>query len=153
MMEHFTFWRDFKNQSDEICIKVRETLPADQAKYHVPTYNLSILTLDESVIMGGISFKARYNDLIYYAGNIGYEIYPRYRGKHYAYKACVLLFPLIKYHNMNSVIITCDPDNYPSNRICELLDADKIETVSVPIESKAYLLGMRKKNRYQLRIG
>ena len=38
-----------------------------------------------------------------------------HRGHHYAGKACKLLFQLAQRHGMEYVIITCNPDNYPSS--------------------------------------
>ena len=46
--------------------------------------------------MGRCALRIGYNDSLYYVGHIGYSVYEKYRGHHYAAKACKLLFLLAK---------------------------------------------------------
>ncbi|MDE7296327.1 MAG: GNAT family N-acetyltransferase, partial [Clostridia bacterium] len=65
-------------------------------------------------------------------GNIGYRINEPYRGHHYAGKACLLRFELAKKHNMDYLIITCNPDNFASIKTCEYVGCRFVETVELP---------------------
>jgi len=52
--------------------------------------------------------------------------------------ACRLLCGYAKRANMTQLDITCDIDNYASIRTCELLGAEKIDTIDVPKDFKTY---------------
>ncbi len=84
--------------------------------------------------IGRISLRVGESPCVYYFGHIGYHIDPPYRGHHYARRACELLRPLIALHGKESVVITCDPDNWPSRRTCIGLGCELERTVDVPLE-------------------
>lgn len=87
----------------------------------------------------------------YYAGNIGYRIYEPYRGHSYAYYACrVLLGVARNQFGMKELIITCSPDNIPSRKTIEKLDAQFIECVNVPADHWLYRRGEKIKNIYKI---
>lgn len=71
-------------------------------------------------------------------GHVGYSIQEVYRGHHYAVRACKLLCDYAKRAHMTQLDITCDIDNYPSIRTCELLGAEKVATIAVPADFKTY---------------
>ena len=73
---------------------------------------------------------------MYFDGNIGYRVEEPYRGRRYAGKACKLLFELARRHGMEYVIITCNPDNWPSRRTCEYLNGDLLEIVELPADNE-----------------
>ena len=68
-------------------------------------------------------------------GHIGYSVYEKYRGHHYAAKACELLFLLAKKHNMSYLYITCNPDNIPSRKTLEYLKGELLEIAELPEDS------------------
>jgi len=68
--------------------------------------------------IGQISYRDGESRCIYYYGHIGYHIDPPYRGSHYSYRACKLIEKEILLSGKSSVVITCDPDNIPSRKIC-----------------------------------
>ena len=76
---------------------------------------------------------------------MGYEIYERYRGHHYAVRVCRLLMDYAKRAHMEHVDITCDIDNYPSIRTCELLGAQKLGMIAVPPDNIEFEKGSRLK--------
>ena len=87
-------------------------------------------------LLTGIPIPVSYTHLI------GYTVYPMYRGHHYALKACRLLFQLAKQkYGMNSLIITCNPDNLPSRRTLEALGGELKAIVDVPKEHYLYQYG------------
>ena len=59
-----------------------------------------------------------------------------------ALKACRLLFQLAKQkYGMDSLIITCNPDNLPSRRTLEALGGELKAIVDVPKEHYLYQYG------------
>jgi len=68
--------------------------------------------------IGQLSYRDGESRCVYYYGHIGYHIDPPYRGNHYAYRACKLIEQEIRLSGKSSVVITCDPDNYPSRKTC-----------------------------------
>jgi predicted acetyltransferase len=89
-------------------------------------------------------------DLEMYLGHVGYHVYPFARGRHYAERACRLLFPLIRGHGLGTIWITCNPDNHPSRRTCERLGGELIDIVPLPSNHVLYQRGERTKCRYRI---
>lgn len=118
-------------QDDEIYLKLTKTVEGNEEKQWLPAYHFDICD-KEGISMGGCDLRIGYNEKVYYGGNIGYHISPEYRGHHYAGKACKLLFMLAEKHEMEYLIITCDPDNYPSRRTCEYAGGKLMEIVELP---------------------
>ena len=70
--------------------------------------------------------------MIRYAGQVGYVVEPAHRGHRYAERACRLIMPLAKRHGMDSLWITCQPDNMASRRTLERLGAECVGIFDVP---------------------
>ena len=87
---------------------------------------------------------------VMYAGHIGYRVYTEYRGRRYAARACRLLLPLARRYGLETLWITCDPDNIASRRTCELAGAELVEIVDVPEHMDMHQRGERRKCRYRL---
>lgn len=66
--------------------------------------------------MGVCDLRIGYTEGLYFGGHIGYSIDPEFRGHHYAAQACELLFLLAAKHHMPYLIISCNPDNWPSRK-------------------------------------
>lgn len=86
---------------------------------------------------GRISLRLGESPCVYYFGHIGYHVDPPYRGNHYALRACRLLQPLMLEKGKRSVVITADPDNFPSRRTCEKLGCTLERTANVPEEIRS----------------
>jgi len=121
---------DFLKNS-EVQLVLEKTVAGNEEKGWVPAYHFAICDLD-GVKMGVCDLRIGHNEQLYYGGNIGYRIEEVYRGNHYAGKACRLLFELAKRHNLEYVIITCNPDNIASKRTCEYLGGELLETADLP---------------------
>ena len=118
-------------KNDEIQLILERTVDGNEEKGWVPAYHFAICNL-EGIKMGVCDLRIGHNDNLYYGGNIGYSIDEEYRGHHYAGKACLLLFELAKMHQLEYVIITCNPDNYASRKTCEYARGKLLEIVELP---------------------
>jgi tagatose 1,6-diphosphate aldolase len=115
-----------------------------------PAYRFDICDLDMNVV-GVLDLRLGYSDyLVKFAGHLGYEIKPKYRGNSYSYYACKLLNTLLLKHQMDTIWITCNPENAASIRICEKLEAALVETIDIPVDTDMYDKGERQKLRYRL---
>lgn len=90
-------------------------------------------------------------DLLFY-GNIGYVVYPPYRGHGFAYQACLEIFKQIalKRPYVKEVLITCNPDNIPSQKTIQKLGATYEKTVAVDSDHEIYKQGEALKEVYRL---
>ena len=118
-------------KNDEITLVLEKTVEGNDEKNWVPAYHFAICN-DKGIKMGICDLRIGHNDNLYYGGNIGYRINEEYRGHHYAGKACLLLFELARKHDLNYLIITCNPDNYASRKTCEYAGGELIEIVELP---------------------
>lgn len=115
----------------EIALKLVKTTDENKEKNYVPAYHFDICFLDGTII-GGCDLRVGHNKNTYYGGNIGYHISEDFRGHGYAKKASELLFILARKHNMEYVIITCDPNNIPSYKTCINLGMEFIKNGRIP---------------------
>lgn len=118
-------------KNEEIELILEKTAKGNQEKGWVPAYHFAICN-PEGIKMGVCDLRIGHNDLLYFGGNIGYRIEENYRGNYYAGKACRLLFELARKHNLEYVIITCNPDNIASKKTCEYLGGELLEVAEVP---------------------
>ena len=121
-------------KNSEIKLVLEGTAEGNEEKGWVPAYHFAICNLSGTK-MGVCDLRLGHNDNLYYGGNIGYSIYEEYRGHHYAGKACLLLFELAKMHQLEYVIITCNPDNYASRKTCEYAGGELLEIVQLPADN------------------
>ena len=117
--------------NDEIELRLKRTAEGDAERGWLPAYHFAICDkLGRE--MGECDLRIGHNMNTYYGGNIGYRIEEEYRGRHYAGKACLLLFELAKKHRMDHIIITCNPDNYASRKTCEYAGCRLTEIATLP---------------------
>lgn len=150
-VESFRFFEPGELTDQELRLDLVQKTPGNAALGYVPAYRFLMRVQGEIRPAGAIVLRAETNDRIaLYRGHIGYEVYPPYRGHHYAMRACKLLLPLAKQHGLDPLWITCNPDNLPSRRTCELLGAEMVEIVDLPRDEEMFLMGERLKCRYRL---
>lgn len=118
-------------------------------KGYLPSYTFDMRHVDKAVKMGRISLRIGDNENIFYGGHIGYSVDDKFRGNRYAARSCMLIFPFAKKHGLNPVWITCNPDNIPSRRTCEIAGGKLIEIVDIPEHNENYIRGDRQKCRYR----
>lgn len=116
----------------------------------VPSYEFNISLTENTDVIGRISLRVgNTNRIKKYAGHIGYGINEKYRGNHYAAKACNLVKQVAIDHGLKTLWITVNPDNYPSRRTCEILGCEMVEIVDIPEYLDIYRQGERQKCRYR----
>ena len=121
--------------------------------HKVPTYYFamhSALTNDE---VGSINIRdARSHHIESYAGHVGYSVDAAWRGRRYAARALRLLLPLARSLKIETLWITCDPDNIASQRTAELAGATFVEVVDVPEDCVIFKAGHPRKCRYRIDV-
>ena len=127
-------------KNDEILLRLARTADENPEKGWVPAYYFDICLPDGTKI-GDCDLRIGHNQNLYYGGNIGYAIDAAYRGHHYAGKACRLLFDFAAQHDLRYVIITCDPDNWPSRKTCEYAGGTLLEICDLPEDNDMYQRG------------
>ena len=138
---------------NELVLKLVEKTPADPARDVAPSYRFKMSRLDRSIEMGRIDLRVgNTHNLIMYGGHIGYRVHAEYRGHHYAARSVRLLIPLARAHNLGTLWITCNPDNWASRRSCELAGLELVEIVDLPPNIDMYYHGERQKCRYRLKL-
>ncbi len=116
------------------------------------TYYFDIFLKGTRTRVGYIDLRMGYSEFLYYLGNVGYRIYEEYRGNHYAYQACQLLFACAKDLQIPYLIITCSPDNVASKKTLEKLEGKYMGEKKVPISHPMYLQGEKIKCIYRYDI-
>ena len=137
-------------RDDVIKLTLMKMLPKghpDMGEMPILFFNIRLLN---NVRIGQCDLRVGDSDKTAILGHIGYGIDERYRGNHYATRACRLLMDYAKRSHREYVDITCDTDNYPSIRTCELLGAELLGTVEVPPDNIEYQNGSRVKFRYRI---
>jgi tagatose 1,6-diphosphate aldolase len=131
--------------------------PGDVEKGFVPAYHFwmhlrpTFVTGRPPVaIAGGIGLRVGHTrNLEMYLGHVGYNVYPPARGRRLAARAVRLLLPLARRLGLNPLWITCNPDNVPSRRTCELAGGRLVEVVPLPADHPLALRGEHEKCRYR----
>lgn len=139
---------------EEIDLVVNRKIRADAENNYIPSILYHIVLHNTNQIVGNCDLRIGMDEELYYAGNIGYRIYPCWRGHHYAYQACLILFRLARQeYDMDELIITCSPDNVPSRKTLLMLKGEYLETTDVPAYHWLYKRGEPVKEiyRYDLR--
>ncbi|MCI9337283.1 MAG: GNAT family N-acetyltransferase [Lachnospiraceae bacterium] len=148
-MAEFSFFDTEVLTDGEILLMLDKTVPGNPAEEWLPSYHFRICDREGHKV-GHCDLRIGHNGKTYYGGNIGYGVEEPYRGNHYAGKACRLLFHLAKRHGMDDLIITCNPDNFPSRRTCEYVGGVLKEIVELPQDNDMRLEGETEKCIYEV---
>lgn len=137
-------FKDFDYLTDgEIDLKIEEKAPANEEKGYVPAYKYRITLHGEDESIGSIDIRIGYNENLYYGGHIGYRIEENHRGNYYAAKACKMVKSIAFSHDMDKIIVTCNPNNHPSRKTCEKAGLVLKEIVDLPPHNDLYKGGER----------
>ena len=138
---------------DDLTLVLTDTRAAGPRDNDALTYRFEMQHSQDKVRMGNLSVRIADSEyIVQYFGHIGYGVYPLFRGHRYAARGCRLVLPILAHHAVDPIWITCNPDNTPSRRTCELLGAELVNIVDVPKNTDLYLIGDRQKCRYRLSI-
>ena len=149
--ETFQFYDPGRLVDGDLELVLAEKYAGDAAKGYVPAYKFQMRLVGQGETVGSIELRVgNTNHILMYAGHIGYGVVPEHRGQHYAARACRLLLPLARRHGLQTVWITCNPDNLASRRTCELAGGKLVEIVDLPVDTDMYREGERQKCRYRL---
>ena len=120
--------------------------------HRVPTYFFKMMSGLRDEELGTINLRIGSTEhLERYAGHIGYGVHASFRGHHYAARSVTLLLPLARWHELDPLWITCDPENVASRRSLEICGAELVEIVDVPEECGIRRYGGKlRKCRYRL---
>jgi hypothetical protein len=89
--------------------------------HKVSTYFFRMVHFNSRQEIGRINLRVDSNSHIeLYARHVGYSVEPIHSGNGYASRALRLLKPLALKFNLDTLWITCDPENIASRRTCEL---------------------------------
>lgn len=138
-------------KDNEIVLRLIKTCKAQKEKRWLPAYYFDICLLNGNKI-GTCELRIGHNDKTYIGGNIAYEVEEKYRGHHYATKACKLLFKLARKHDMDYLIITCIPSNIASSKTCLAAGGQFIEIADIPEDNEMYLEGKRQVMIYRFNL-
>lgn len=116
--------------------------------------NLSGSNLSGSNLkVGKCDLRLKNDGFMYYYGNVGYNIKESYRGHHYAYYACKVLFKIAKEEfGMKELIITCNPDNDASYKTLKRLGGKLVEIAQIPYDHELYEKGDRFKCIFRFKL-
>ena len=137
----------------DLSLELRAREPENPARGWVPAYRFAMRLDGVGHAVGRLGFRVGTTHTIErYAGHLGYEVSPAFRGNRLAERSCRLIFSLARRHGFQELWITCNPDNWPSRRTCERLGAELIDTVDVPRDSDVFAPGSERKCRYLLAL-
>ena len=122
--------------------------------HKVPTYHFRMVHAVSGEELGQINLRVASTPHIeLYAGHVGYSVLPAHRGHRYASRALRLLMPMALRLGIDPVWITCDPENFASQRSLELAGAKFFGVVEVPADCVIHRNGHPRKCRYRLDVG
>jgi tagatose 1,6-diphosphate aldolase len=136
----------------DLRLVLAECTPAGNSPWGVPAYSFSMQDPDGEYL-GRIRLRVGWSeDVIRFAGQVGYVVEPAHRGHRYAERACRLIIPLAKRHGMAGLWITCQPDNVHSRRTLERLGAQCVGVIEVPPEYPLDAAMERRKMCFRLEL-
>lgn len=137
-------------EGDELILKITQKYGGD--KDIIPFYYYDIIRKADGAAVGKISIRIGNNFHSYYNGHIGYEIFKEYRKNGYAYKACLMVLDVAKFHGMKFIYLTCAESNIASYRTIEKLGAELARICDVPEQYFGWREGMEKQRIYRLSL-
>jgi tagatose 1,6-diphosphate aldolase len=134
-----------------VCLRFWKAFQAGESDWPVPVYVFTIVMDGRDA--GGIRLRIGDTDLLrLWAGHIGFNVEPDFRGHRIAERATRLILPLALAHGVNPVWLTCNPDNAASQITLRRLGAVLVETVPVPAEYAKFEPTATQKQRYRLDV-
>ena len=137
----------------DLWLELRARDEASAVRGWTPAYRFAMRLDGVDRAVGRISLRIGNTDTIeLYAGHVGYEVLPAFRGNRLAERSVRLVLPIARRHDLGELWITTNPDNWASRRTCERLGAQFVEVVDVPRDSAVFERGGERKCRYRLAL-
>ena len=134
-----------------VSLKLWKVFQVGDSDWPVPLYAFTVLV--DGGEAGGIRLRVGNTDLLrLWAGHIGFNVEPKFRGRRVAERATRLIIPLAEFHGINPVWLTCNPENTASQITLRRLGAMLMDTVSVPSEYAKFEPTATRKQRYRLEL-
>ncbi|USI72166.1 GNAT family N-acetyltransferase [Sphingomonas morindae] len=135
-----------------VTLRLARVTDADPGRGRVPARIYDILDA-EGVAVGTIQLRlAPLEPLLRYGGQVGYEVAEAHRGQGHACAALQALVPIARAAGLESLWITCRPDNIASRRTLERAGAALEAMVTPPPGSDLHARGDRLMCRYRLAL-
>ncbi|HZL38517.1 MAG TPA: GNAT family N-acetyltransferase [Tepidisphaeraceae bacterium] len=135
----------------DLILRLSRRAPADASKRLAASYWFELIV--EGVAVGTLNLRLDDSpEVEMFDGHLGYTVYPKFRGRRYALRACRLVLPLARAHGLMTLWITCHPENHASRRTCEGLGAVFVEIVHRPRGGDMCVEGEDVKCRYRLEV-
>lgn len=146
----FRFLQPGRLVDGDLELALARTVPADPVKRHVPAYEFEMRHPGKTAGIGSIRLRIGSALTLRYPGHIGYQVKRRFRGHRYAARSCRLLLPLARAHGLKAVWLTVDPKNIASQKTCEILGAQWVETVRIPKKHEMFDQSAQYRRRYRV---
>lgn len=149
--------KNFQLIDEELELIFNEEREVSEPDVGIKAYYFKMQNTFTGEEMGFINIKNGMSENIKkYRGNIGFEVFEKYRGNSYSSRSCKLLVPIIKFLGFEFVHITCNSSNYSSKKNIEKLGARLLETLYIDENckfSRYYEGDSRIKLRYIWELG
>jgi predicted acetyltransferase len=144
--------RAIGDRSDSgVSLRLKKLFQAGESDWPVPLYIFSVLVDGDEA--GGIRLRVGNTDLLrLWAGHIGFNVEPKFRGHRVAERATRLITPLALLHGINPIWLTCNPENTASQITLRRLGAVLMDTVDLPGEYAKFEPMATRKQRYRLEL-
>lgn len=133
----------------DVGLRLSQSFTPEQSPWRALAYRFDIMVGGERA--GTISLRIGTTHLLtHLAGQVGFSVEPRFRGRGLARKAVLALLPAARAHGLGELWLTTTADNLASRRTLEKLGCTFVERVPVPENYVSYAAGEREKLRYRL---
>ncbi|KRX06910.1 Acyl-CoA N-acyltransferase [Pseudocohnilembus persalinus] len=118
-------------------------------------YRFSINLLKTQEKVGHISINiGNSNDLVFYYGHIGYNIYSKFRNQGFATQAVQILINQTIFSDLESVgqpvyLINANPENIASRKVAEKCGFQFLDIIDIPKNHQLYIQGDKQGARYE----
>lgn len=136
---------------EEVSLRLSQRFTPEQSPWQALAYRFDIMVDGERA--GTVSLRVGATHLLtHLAGQVGFAVEPRFRGRGLAGKAVLALLPAARAHGMSELWLTTTEDNLASRRTLEKLGCAFVGRVPVLETYVSYAAGEREKLRYRLAL-
>lgn len=128
----FAFNHDFASiTGNKLSLELINTIDAKDSE-SLPMYQYDIYLNENHFKIGHINLTIGSNLKSTYEGNLYVEIDENFRGHRYGYYSTILLFPLMRFHNLERFYACTDEENGAGRKLIDLLGGELLEVEEKP---------------------